>query len=353
MKLKAPTILGIESSCDDTSIAVVRNSSVLYVAHVSSAKEAEKYSGIMPEIATQVHYDNIVEMLFKIPNLENIDAVAVTYGPGLVGSLSIGVAVAKCAAIILNKPIYGVNHLIAHMFAAGEGSSSFFKDIDTLSLVVSGAHSSLFTYNKFTVERMGETLDDAPGEVFDKIGRELGLSYPGGPYIDALASLYSGDTIELPVAKIKKKSYDFSFSGLKTSVMRKIDQTKAKNTGENFGLSKHEKMRLSASVQKYISEALIRKTVKCALENLNSRIVVSGGVASNSYLRREFTRRCAKNKIDIFFPEKKLCTDNGVMVALLGEELLNSSIEPSGLLFDVEPTLDVETPFFRQSVRGK
>jgi N6-L-threonylcarbamoyladenine synthase len=225
------------------------------------------------------------------------------------------------------------------MFAIHSKENTLLSNGEFISLIVSGAHSSLLIYEQMTSRSLGDTLDDAPGEVFDKIAIEMGFSYPGGPIIDTIASGYNDDLINFPKAKIKNRDhkYDFSFSGVKSAIIRELER---RRTGKT--LSSTDKAKIASSAQRAICDALIEKTIKSTKENLQERIIVSGGVASNTYLRERLSRECDKRRIEIFFPDKKLCVDNGAMVAFLGEELFLNNIQPSGVAFDLYPELSVD-----------
>lgn len=304
-------ILGIESSCDETSVAVVKNGrEVLSNIIHSQIAEHEKYGGVVPEIASRMHIEAISVVTKKAleeanVSLKEIDAIAVTRGPGLVGALLVGVSFAKSLAYANKIPLIGVNHLEGHV-AANYVSYPDLKP-PFISLIISGGHTHLVKVNGYNdYEILGKTRDDAVGEAFDKVARVVGLGYPGGPKVDKLAK--EGEpTYYEKIAKPNVDGYDFSFSGVKTSII---------NLNHN---SKEEirKADLCISLEKIVSEILIEKTLKALKENKLHDIVVCGGVSANSYIRSEF-EKLKSQKIGVYFPELKLCTDNGAMIAAAG-----------------------------------
>ncbi|WP_294374832.1 tRNA (adenosine(37)-N6)-threonylcarbamoyltransferase complex transferase subunit TsaD [uncultured Clostridium sp.] len=305
-------ILSIESSCDETSAAVVVNGrEVLSNVIASQIDTHKKYGGVVPEVASRMHIeviDSVVKAALEEADLklEDIDAIGVTYGPGLVGALLVGLQYAKGLALGANKPLIPVNHIQGHI------SANFiqYKDLKPpfVSLVVSGGHTFVVhvkSYRDFEV--IGQTRDDAAGEAYDKVARALGLGYPGGPKIDKLAKEGNEDAIDFPRAKFHDNTLDFSFSGVKSAVLNYLNKAKMKEEEIN-------KADIAASFQKAIVDVLKNNVfLTCERKKLN-KIAVAGGVASNSYLRETLINEGAKRGIEILFPEPILCTDNAAMI---------------------------------------
>lgn len=305
-------ILSIESSCDETSAAVVVNGrEVLSNVIASQIDTHKKYGGVVPEVASRMHIE-VVDSVVKAAldeakvKLEDIDAIGVTYGPGLVGALLVGLQYAKGLALGSNKPLIPVNHIQGHICA----NFIQYKDLKPpfVSLVVSGGHTFIVhvkSYREFEV--IGQTRDDAAGEAYDKVARALGLGYPGGPKIDRLAREGNENAIEFPRAKFHDETLDFSFSGLKSAVLNYLNKSKMKDEQIN-------KADVAASFQKAIVDVLkINVFLTCERRNLK-KIAVAGGVASNSYLREALINEGAKRGIEILFPDPILCTDNAAMI---------------------------------------
>jgi N6-L-threonylcarbamoyladenine synthase len=300
-------ILSIESSCDETSISLVENGKNVIENLVSSQIEIhKKYGGVVPEIASRQHVRIINILLENIKNkfdLNNIDAVACTYGPGLQGSLIIGVLVAKTISWIYKKPFIPVNHLEGHIY-----SSFIENDIEPpfITLLVSGGHTQIIFFKDFDKYKViGKTKDDAVGEAFDKVARLLDLPYPGGPEIDKLAK--KGNPNCFKFTKPIPESYDFSFSGLKTAVLYKIKELRDKNI-----LIKKED--IAASFNKVIAETIIDKVIRACKEYNINKISVVGGVSANSFIREKLNIECKKNNIKLYLPSLKYCTDNAAMI---------------------------------------
>lgn len=309
-------VLGIESSCDETAAAVVKDGREVLSNIINTQIELhKKFGGVVPEVASRRHIetvDAVIDEALEAANVtfEDIDAIAVTYGPGLVGALLVGVSAAKAMAFALNKPLVPVHHIKGHIMA----NFVAHKDLQPpfVCLVASGGHSHIVSVESYTgFEIMGRTRDDAAGEAFDKIARVLGLGYPGGPLIDALAKEGNPDAVQFPRVRMDKGSLDFSFSGVKTAVinyLHKIEQ----NGGE------YDKADIAASFQNAVTDVLCEHTIEAAKKK-NSRIItLAGGVASNSALREKMTREAKKNKIEVLYPPPVLCTDNAVMIACAG-----------------------------------
>lgn len=306
-----PVILGIETSCDDTSVGIIQGGNKILSNVISSqVKIHSEYGGVVPELASRSHLENIYIVIGEAlkqsgKTLENIDAIAVTYGPGLVGSLLVGIEVAKSIAYVYQKPLIGVNHLEGHIFSSLlEGKKIKFPFI---ALIVSGGHTELVKVSDFgCYSIMGQTRDDAVGEVFDKVAKLLDLGYPGGPKVEKLAGL-ADFGVKFPEAVMKDGSFDFSFSGLKTAVRNfKDSNTNADNNS------------LCAGFQKAVIAALINKTFAVVFTNKIKSVVLGGGVIANKTICGEFVKKGKKEGVEISFPSIKLCTDNGAMIALIG-----------------------------------
>ncbi|HET7174252.1 MAG TPA: tRNA (adenosine(37)-N6)-threonylcarbamoyltransferase complex transferase subunit TsaD [Nocardioidaceae bacterium] len=317
-----PLVLGIETSCDETGVGLVRGHELLTDAVASSVDEHARFGGVVPEVASRAHLEAMVPTLRRACTdagiaLSDVDAIAVTSGPGLVGALLVGVAAAKALALSLGKPLYGVNHLSAHV-AVDQLEHGPLPE-PCVSLLVSGGHSSLLLVADVTaeVEPLGATIDDAAGEAFDKVARLLGLPFPGGPYIDREAR--SGTvTIDFPRGltggrDLQRHRFDFSFSGLKTAVARWVEARAA--SGEPLPVAD-----VAASFQEAVCDVLVRKSVDACREHGVEHLVIGGGVAANSRLRSLAEERAGRYGIAVRVPRPRLCTDNGAMVAALGAE---------------------------------
>lgn len=307
-------ILGIETSCDETSVAVVENGKTLLSNIVSSQMEIHKrFGGVVPEVASRRHVENITlvieEALEKADlTLEDLDAIAVTKGPGLVGALLIGVAAAKALSFAYQLPLLGVHHIAGHIYA-NRLIAEF--DFPLLTLVVSGGHTELVLMRSHgEYEILGETRDDAAGEAYDKVARALQLPYPGGPHIDRLAQV-GEPTISFPRSWLEPDSYDFSFSGLKSSVLNYLHN--AEQRGEEVSNEQ-----VAASFQESVIEVLVTKTMRAAEEFKVKQILLAGGVAANQGLRAQLTAECEKKGMPIIIPPLSLCTDNAAMIASAG-----------------------------------
>ncbi|TYB92413.1 MAG: tRNA (adenosine(37)-N6)-threonylcarbamoyltransferase complex transferase subunit TsaD [Kosmotoga sp.] len=301
------TVLAVESSCDETSVAVIKDGKILSNKTTTQIDIHEKYGGVVPEIAARKHLEYIIPVFEKALeeahiDLHQVDAFAATYGPGLVGSLLVGLSFAKGLSISLNKPFIAINHLLGHLYA----NFITFPELKTpfIVLLVSGGHTELFLMeNMETIRKIGQTRDDAAGEAFDKIARMLDLGYPGGPAIEKAAE--SGkDIYTFPRSLRKKNNIDFSFSGLKTSVLYFLREN------ENFN-----KEDIAASVQSAIVDSLLEKTFLAADRFETERIVFAGGVAANRHLRNQAQLMAKKRKKKVYFPPIDLCTDNAGMIA--------------------------------------
>ena len=308
-------ILGIETSCDDTSAAIVDENFHIYSNIISSQKIHEKFGGVVPELASREHIKGImpiVKLVLKNAEmtLSEIDAIAVSVKPGLIGSLLVGVSFAKGLAYSLGKPLISVNHILGHVCA----NFLEHKDIEFpfISLIVSGGHTELVKFQSIdNFEILGRTVDDAAGEAFDKIGKILNLPFPGGPEIDRIAKKGDKNSIKFPLPMINRPNYDFSFSGLKTSAALYIQEN-------NINLNSKNIYNFAASFQNAIVKVLFRKTI-AVIEKYNIKtVLLAGGVAANSELRNIFKVYSKKHDRRIFFPTKELCTDNAAMIAAAG-----------------------------------
>ena len=305
-------ILAIESSCDETAAAVVKNGREV-LSNVINTQIAihTEYGGVVPEIASRKHIENINPVIRKAledagVTLDDIDAIGVTYGPGLVGALLVGVAEAKAIAFAKNKPLVGVHHIEGHISANYVEN----KELEPpfVALVVSGGHTHLVKVNDYgEYEIVGRTRDDAAGEAFDKVARAIGLGYPGGPKIDKLAKEGNPDAIEFPRAHVDDAPYDFSFSGIKSAVLNYINSANMQGKEINHA-------DVAASFQKAVVDALVSRAVRLAKECGMDKLAIAGGVASNSALRVAVQEECAKNNIKFYSPSPVLCTDNAAMI---------------------------------------
>jgi N6-L-threonylcarbamoyladenine synthase len=329
-----PLVLGIETSCDETGVGVVRGHTLLADALASSVDEHARFGGVVPEVASRAHLEAIVPTMRRALDdagvtLADIDAIAVTAGPGLAGALLVGVAAAKGYALAAEKPIYGVNHLAAHV--AVDTLEHGPLPEPAIALLVSGGHSSLLLVDDLAagVTPLGATIDDAAGEAFDKVARLLGLPFPGGPPIDRAAREGDGASIAFPRGLTAPKDlarhrFDFSFSGLKTAVARWVEARQ--RAGEPVPVA-----HVAASFQEAVCDVLTAKAIDACRERGVETLVIGGGVAANSRLRALAEERCAKHGITVRVPRPKLCTDNGAMVAALGSPLVAAGVAPSRL----------------------
>jgi N6-L-threonylcarbamoyladenine synthase len=335
----APLVLGIETSCDETGAGLVRGRELLADAVASSVDEHARFGGVVPEVASRAHLEAMVPTVDRAlaaagVRLADVDALAVTAGPGLPGALLVGVCAAKAYAVATGKPLYGVNHLAAHV--AVDQLEHGPLPAPVIALLVSGGHSSLLLVSDLATEvvPLGATVDDAAGEAFDKVARMLGLPFPGGPYIDRAAAEGDKDHIAFPRGKYADGTSDFSFSGLKTAVARWVEARVA--AGEPVPVAD-----VAASFQEAVADVLTRKAVTACRANGVDHLVIGGGVAANSRLRALAAERCAAAGLRLRVPRPGLCTDNGAMVAALGAELLARGVAPSALDFGADSALPV------------
>jgi len=338
-----PLVLGIETSCDETGVGIVHGRTLLADAVASSVDEHARFGGVVPEVASRAHLQAMVPTVTRALDtagvaLSDVDAIAVTAGPGLAGALLVGVAAAKAYALAAGKPLYGVNHLTAHVA------------VDTLehgplpepavALLVSGGHSSLLRIDSLatTVTPLGATIDDAAGEAFDKVARLLGMPFPGGLPIDN-AAREGSVTIQFPRGLTgprdqREHRFDFSFSGLKTAVARWVEARQ--RAGEPLPTND-----VAASFQEAVCDVLTTKAVAACQEHGIETLVIGGGVAANSRLRALAEERCAKAGIVVRVPRPKLCTDNGAMVAALGAHLVSAGVVPGRLDLPADSAMPV------------
>lgn len=316
MQKEEVKILAIESSCDETAAAVVRNGREVLSNIISSQIELHKlYGGVVPEIASRKHIEKINQVVEEAleeagTTLDDVDAIAVTYGPGLVGALLVGVAFAKSIAFAKQKPLVGVHHIEGHI------SANYIENLDLeppfLCLVVSGGHSHLVHVKDYgEYEIIGRTRDDAAGEAFDKVARAIGLGYPGGPKIDKLSKEGNKNAIKFPRAVIEGAPNDFSFSGLKSAVLNYLNQCEMKGIEVN-------KADVAASFQQAVIDVLVNHAIFAAKELGVNKLAVAGGVASNSSLREAMKEACEKNGLKFYHPSPIFCTDNAAMIGVAG-----------------------------------
>ncbi len=343
-------VLGIETSCDETGVGIVRGTTLLADAVASSVDEQARFGGVVPEVASRAHLEAMSATVQRALSdaavtLADIDAVAVTAGPGLVGALLVGTATAQAIAIGVGKPLFGVNHLASHV--AVDRLEHGPLPQPAIALLVSGGHSSLLMVNDVTADvvPLGATIDDAAGEAFDKIGRLLGLPFPGGPHIDRLAADGDSAAIDFPRGltarhDLERHRYDFSFSGLKTAVARWVEIREREGSPIN-------RADVAASFQEAVVDVLTAKAVDACRDHGVDHLLLGGGVAANSRLRIVLAQRCATAGIALRVPRPELCTDNGAMVAALGAALVEGGRAPSELGIPVSSTLSVDQVVIR------
>jgi len=343
MTADQPLVLGIETSCDETGVGIVRGETLLVDAVASSVDEHARFGGVVPEVASRAHLEAMVPTIERAcresgVRLADLDAIAVTSGPGLAGALLVGVAAAKALAVGLGKPLYGVNHLASHVAVDVVEHGPLPEPC--LALLVSGGHSSLLLVPDVTadVRPLGQTIDDAAGEAFDKVARVLGLPFPGGPYIDRAAR--DGQVaIDFPRGltggrDLERHRFDFSFSGLKTAVSRWVQLRE--QSGESVPVAD-----VAASFQEAVVDVLTRKAVAaCRSEGVDD-LLIGGGVAANSRLRALAHERCDATGIRLRVPRPGLCTDNGAMVAALGAQMVARGVTPSALDLPADSSMPV------------
>lgn len=383
MTRSAPLVLGIETSCDETGFGIVRGTELLANAVASSMEEHVRFGGVIPEIAARAHLEEFIPTLQQALDiagvtLAEIDAIAVTSGPGLAGALMVGVAGAKALALAADKPIFGLNHLVAHVgvgmldrvaesgtgpaaVVLGEGNTDGEQSVERTSaplpenlgaLLVSGGHTEILQVNRLTtdVTLLGSTIDDAAGEAYDKVARLLGAGYPGGPVIDRLAQQGDPKAFRFPrglsapkfvgsAEEPGKHRHNWSFSGLKTAVARCVEQFEAAGVPED----RIPTADIAASFQEAVADVITAKAVRACTEHGITHLLLGGGVAANSRLRSLLAERCETAGIGLTVPPVRLCTDNGAMVAALGAQLVADGVAPSGLDFAADPGQPVES----------
>lgn len=356
MNRQEPLVLGIESSCDETGVGIVRGTTLLANTVSSSMDEHVRFGGVIPEIASRAHLDALVPTLREAlqtagVTLDEVDALAVTTGPGLAGALMVGVCGAKALAVATGKPLYAVNHLVAHVGVGLLEGSVYNGDLPPHlgALLVSGGHTEVLRVRNIArdVELLGSTIDDAAGEAYDKVARLLGLGYPGGPAIDRIAREGNPKAIRFPRGLTQPKymgtaeepgphRYDWSFSGLKTAVARCVEQFEA--AGEPVPVAD-----VAASFQEAVADVITSKAILACREQGIQNLLLGGGVAANSRLRELTAQRCEEAGISLAVPRFSLCTDNGAMVAALAARVIMDGGEPSGLEVAPESSLPVTT----------
>jgi N6-L-threonylcarbamoyladenine synthase len=334
-----PLVLGIETSCDETAVGIVMGRRLLANVISSSVEEHARFGGVVLEIASRAHLEampSVINQALEIAgvSLNDIDAIGVTAGPGLIGALLVGTSAASGLAIALNKPLYGVNHLTSHL--AVDLLESSHQIQPAIGLLVSGGHSSIIQVNNFTDDLilMGATIDDAAGEAFDKIARLLELDFPGGPQIDRLAATGDAGAIQFPRG-LQSSDYNFSFSGLKTAVSRYLKETPAAIRAD-----------VAASFQEAVVDVLLSKALAACRATGIQRLIIAGGVAANSRLRAVATERCQKAGVELRVPPAQLCTDNGAMVAAMTSLAVSAGASPSKVGLEARSTSPVNQPIW-------
>ena len=345
MKNSQSIVLGIETSCDETAVGIVRGRKLLANVISSSVEEHARFGGVVPEIASRAHLEamqGVIKSALAEAGLtiKDIDAFAVTAGPGLIGALIVGTSSASGLALALDKPLYGVNHLSAHI--AVDSLNSDHRLDPAIALLVSGGHSSILQVNDLTsdVKTLGSTIDDAAGEAFDKIARILELGFPGGPAIDIDARSGNPDAIDFPRGLTLAKDlidhkYDFSFSGLKTAVSRYLAKT-----------PEHIRSDVSASFQEAVVDVLLTKAIGAAADTGIDTLIIAGGVAANSRLRSLAQERADMAGIRLRIPPMALCTDNGAMVAAIGSLAVAKGLKPSDIGLQADSSSGISRPIF-------
>ncbi len=339
-----PLVLGIETSCDETGVGIVRGETLLVDAIASSVDQHARFGGVVPEVASRAHLEAMVPTIERACRdagvaLLDVDAIAVTAGPGLAGALLVGVGAAKALAVALGKPLYGVNHLASHV--AVDIIEHGPLPEPAMAMLVSGGHSSLLLVPDVThdVRSLGSTMDDAAGEAFDKVARVLGLPFPGGPHIDRAARAGNRIAIDFPRGftsgrDLERHRFDFSFSGLKTAVARWVETRQ--RAGEAIPVAD-----VAASFQEAVVDVLTRKALLACKEYEVDHLLIGGGVAANSRLRALAQERCDRAGVVLRVPRPELCTDNGAMVAALGSQMVLKGRAPSDLGLPADSSMPV------------
>ncbi|EKF48560.1 UGMP family protein [Thermosipho africanus H17ap60334] len=328
-------VLGIETSCDETSVAILSDGKILSNVVSSQIDIHKKFGGVVPEIAARHHLSNL-PIVFKNAidmaniSIDQIDLISVTYGPGLIGALLVGISFAKGLSLRLGKPLIGVNHIVGHVFA----NYITYPHLKPpyIVLMVSGGHTEILLVKQDDeIEVLGKTVDDAAGEAFDKVARILGLGYPGGPEIDKLSKNGDENKFNFPRPMMDSKNYNFSFSGLKTAVLYTVQKF------DKYNIPKED---IAASFQKAVVEILLKKTFKAAKDSNVNTIVLAGGVAANSYLRKKAQKLSEKQNIKVLIPPLEFCTDNAAMIAMAGYKLYKKGISSDSTL-EAVPNLKI------------
>lgn len=344
--MSEPVVLGIESSCDETGVALVRGTTLLGDSLASSVDEHVRFGGVVPEVASRAHLEAIIPTIERACDdagltLADVDAVAVTAGPGLAGALMVGVSAAKAVAWALDKPLYGVNHLCAHVCADVLDHGPLPEP--TMALLVSGGHTDLLIVRDIAsdVTALGRTIDDAAGEAYDKVARVLGVPYPGGPHLDRLAQQGDPTAIRFPrgltsARDMEKHQFDFSFSGLKTAVVRWVQERERDRLDVPLA-------DVAASFAAAVADVLTRKAIDACEHHGIKDLQIGGGVTANTQLRTMAEERCAAAGISLRVPRIRLCTDNGAMVAALGAQVVARGLAPSSLDLGTDSSLPVST----------
>ena len=335
--MSSPLILGIETSCDETAVGIVHGRKLLANVISSSVEEHARFGGVVPEIASRAHLEAMQPVIAQAlrdaqVKLEDIDAIGVTAGPGLIGALLVGTSAASGLALGLDKPLYGVNHLSSHL--AVDALDESHKLGPAIGLLVSGGHSSIIQVNDIaqSVQVLGATIDDAAGEAFDKIARLLGLDFPGGPEIDKLAKEGEKNAIDFPRG-LSDTDYDFSFSGLKTAVARYLQKTPDAKRAD-----------IAASFQEAVVDVLLNKSLAACASTGIDTLLIAGGVAANSRLRQLAAQRCATAGVLLRTPPTALCTDNGAMVAVMTSLAVSAGVKASHIGLEALSTVPLSQP---------
>ena len=335
--MSSPLILGIETSCDETAVGIVHGRKLLANVISSSVEEHARFGGVVPEIASRAHLEAMQPVIAQALSdarvkLEDIDAIGVTAGPGLIGALLVGTSAASGLALGLDKPLYGVNHLSSHL--AVDALDESHKLCPAIGLLVSGGHSSIIQVNDIaqSVQVLGATIDDAAGEAFDKIARLLGLDFPGGPEIDKLAKEGNESAIDFPRG-LSDTDYDFSFSGLKTAVARYLQKTPDVKRAD-----------IAASFQEAVVDVLLNKSLAACASTGIDTLLIAGGVAANSRLRQLAAQRCAASGVLLRTPPTALCTDNGAMVAVMTSLAVSAGVKASHIGLEALSSVPLSQP---------